>query len=124
MQLSFLICLCITSTDLSHACGYERLIGLGLCWQQTNHTAEPYGATQSRSCDTGLGSYEVVKSDFVGHDLVLTHVPDAYVLERYLGLGFWGNPSTITLLVNALDKCKSKGSVFLLQGKELIILSL
>ena len=117
MQLSYLICLCFISTDVSHAYGNEQSIRLGLCWQPTNYTAKPLGGTQSLSCVTGLGSFEAGKSDIGGHDLVLTHVSDAYVRERCLGLGFRGKPCTITLLVNALDKCNSKVSVLSTSGQ-------
>ena len=117
MQLNFLISLCFISTDFSHAYGNEQSIGLGLCLQPTKHNAKPLSGTQSLSCVTCLEGSEAVKSDIVGHDLVLTHFSDAYVLERYLGLGFFGKPSAITLLVNVLDNCKSKGSVLSTSGQ-------
>ena len=69
---------------------------------------------QSLSCVTCLESSETVRSDIVGHDLVLTHVPDAYVPERYRCLGLCGKPS---LLVNVLDSSKSKGPVLSTSGQ-------
>ena len=129
MQLSFIISLCLISTDVSHAYGNERSIGLGLRWQpNVNCTRSVYllGKEDSAHDVHQEGMFVLSTST---HMPIVSVVCPLYYTYTYLshahanlgiGLGmcrqptkqndFCGKPSANTLLLNVLDTCKRKGS--------------